>query len=227
MPGVRECVEQNVFADLLIVQRHAMGLPQAVREMTKPRAAIVLVVRRRGGWAVAGDTLSPHGPHVGGRGFSTQAEVITSRLRDVARVAPFAVAITSPKVVCNGMPTSKRFGGGARACRFGCRAVGGDDARHYLLWPCSGRRLPPSVGIMLPAVDRWRGHAFASVLSPDGGTDDGRSCMLCGTKLYVGRWSASHRWSYAAPDVAHTVLINEVRGLLTRAPAQRGCSVLG
>lgn len=30
--------------------------------------------------------------------------------------------------------------------------------------------------------------------------------------------SISHRWSVAAPHAAHTVLVSEFRGLLTRAP---------
>lgn len=39
------------------------------------------------------------------------------------------------KVVCNGMPASIRFGGGALACLLGCSVAGGGGALHYLFCP--------------------------------------------------------------------------------------------
>lgn len=68
---------------------------------------------------------------LGGPLFALQAELVVSRIRTVFAHAPVAVALTSLEVVCNGIPTSRRFGSGVGACSFGCRAVGGDGARHH------------------------------------------------------------------------------------------------
>lgn len=92
--------------------------------MAKPQAAIMRLLCKEVGVGLLPALLSRRiGRLLVEEFVPPQAKVITSRLRDVFRVAPFAVAIASLKAVCKGMPTSKRFGGGALACRFGCRAV--------------------------------------------------------------------------------------------------------
>lgn len=88
-----------------------------------------------GGERLQGTVARRTGRLFGEELFPPQAEVVVTRLRDVFRSAPFAVAVTSLNIICNGMPASKRFGGGAHACRFGCRAVGRDDTRHDFFCP--------------------------------------------------------------------------------------------
>lgn len=48
-----------------------------------------------------------------------QAGVVVTRLSSVFRAAPLVVALASLKVVCIGMPTSKRFGGAPCLVRSG------------------------------------------------------------------------------------------------------------
>lgn len=89
-------IEQNVIAGLRFALRHAMGLPQAVREMTKPQAAIVRLSCEEVGIGRLQEMLSRRmGPLLAEEVFPPQVEVITSSLRDVA---PSALASMSLKV---------------------------------------------------------------------------------------------------------------------------------
>lgn len=51
-------------------------------------------------------------------------------LRVLLALAGHSVAMGASWVVVNTLPTSRRFAQGPQACRFGCNAVGGDDAPH-------------------------------------------------------------------------------------------------
>lgn len=47
----------------------------------------------------------------------------------------FFIGLAKLRRIGNAWPTSRRMGGGAVSCRFGCMAVGGDDVRQYLRCP--------------------------------------------------------------------------------------------
>lgn len=132
--------------------------------------------------------------------------------------APFVVAFTSLKVICSGMPPSRRFGAGADVCRFGCQAMGGDDVRHYLFCPSLAA-----------------GFAHRSTLRRPGWLAGGdlRSLLFCfpldaTMTITHAVWHCAaaravmhlrHRWGVASCSKAQEVLFSELRGLLARAPA--------
>lgn len=118
---------------LCVAHAHALGLPPAVREHPKPQA-LILEKLADDAWDAELQVMIARRmtPLLGERVFPMQAEVAMARMRIVLASAVLAVALTSLKVLCNGMPTTRRFGTGADVCRFRCCARGGDDARHYL-----------------------------------------------------------------------------------------------
>lgn len=121
------------------------------------------------------------------------------------------------QALISSISTSRRFGWGAMACRFGCRVVGGDDARHY-----------PIVAAVLNRHGRWRRPVWIA-------RGDMRSLLYClppelDDTVNPAVWhyvvaravaSATHRRGFASKGVAHTLLVSECLGHLTRAPRLR------
>lgn len=142
VPHIRGWLRQEVIADFRVALHHAAGLPTRIRDLAKPRAASVRMLADADGGARLQATVSRRMGSLSGEAFLPLQVEAVGRSREVFSSAPFAVALASLKVVCNGMSTSRRFGAGAQICRFRCRAPGGDDARHYV-FPVMVDAFPP------------------------------------------------------------------------------------
>lgn len=107
------------------------------------------------------------------------------------------------------MPTSKKVGGGALACRLGCNARGGDDPRHDVFCPIVvesfhlGQVGDRETSTLLYCLPTCMGDTVTHAVW---------HYVLCRSVACI-----SHRWNVASRAVAHTVLVSEFRGLVTRA----------
>lgn len=95
---------QKAISDLRVAWRHAEGLPWRMQEFAKPQAAIVRRLSEEAAPAQLQEMVSRHMCRL--EAFLPQAEVLSNRLREVFRSAPFAVALASLKMFCNSLPTS-------------------------------------------------------------------------------------------------------------------------
>lgn len=136
VPRFGDWLRRTIIAEFRIAPRHAEWLPPRIREHANPQTLIMRMAADEAGAGEVKDMVARRMSRLLGEAVHPpQVEVVAIRLRAVFRASPFAVALASLKVVCSGMPTSRKSCLVSTTSRSGCRAIGVGDRRQYFFCP--------------------------------------------------------------------------------------------